>query len=455
METEQDIVVLSNGPGELATWVYPYITHLQQRAQSPIRVSVVLVPCPHASGQEADIARRYPGVNRVLPAREFWRLLITKTTASGWDWRPHGVVVFLGGDQLFAVLLAKRLGYRCILYCEWEARWHRWVDIIALRRPLPLPATRAQVAVIGDLMTDVQTLALEGQPEVRHTLGVTEAASLVALMAGSKPNKLKLGVPLCLAIADQLAKATLPIQCVIPVAPTLTLEALSCYADPRYNPDLKRITTTTAQLHYPTVGLPYLKTAKGTKVYLWQQLPNYPLLRQVAIAVTTVGANTAELAALNVPMIVLLPAQQLRVQRAHPWDGLAGLLVGLPAIGRQWTALVFWALVAKGLGWRRFWQLLRAPEIDWQRVKQGLGYKAWPNLWAGREIVPELVGPLDPATVAQQLIDYLEHPQKLAAMKAALQEVVGIPGAAAKLADLTVQLLSINPNNLYTSSSSS
>ncbi len=439
MSAVQDVVVLSNGPGELATWVYPYVTALRQQGGAQVRISVVVVPCPHASGQEADIARRYAPVDRVLPVTEFWRLLLTKTTSSGWDWLPKGAVVFLGGDQLFAVLLAKRLGYRCILYCEWQARWHRWVDVIALRRPQSVPPSRAQVAVIGDLMTDVQTLAPTEELDVRQLLGLPATTPLIALMAGSKPNKLKLGVPLTLAIADHLASAPFPIQCIIPVAPTLTLESLSHYADPRRNPELKHIDGTTAKLRQPPEGLPYLETPKGTKVYLWQQLPNYPLLRQVAIAVTTVGANTAELAALNVPMVVLLPAQQLRVRRAHPWDGLAGLLVALPAIGRYWTALVFWALVAKGLGWRRFWQLLQAPAIDWPLVKAGLGFKAWPNLWAQQEIVPELVGPLDPAMVAAHLIHYLEQPPKLAAMKNALQTVVGPAGAAARLAELTLQ----------------
>ncbi|WNC53263.1 lipid-A-disaccharide synthase [Thermosynechococcus sp. TG215] len=440
MTSPLEIVVVSNGPGELATWVYPFVTTLRQQVREGLRVSVVIVPCPHASGQEAGIARRYAGVDRVLPAAEFWHLLRTKTTRSNWDWFAQGVVVFLGGDQLFAVLLAKRLGYRCVLYCEWQARWQGWVDGIGLRRPLPVGKTRAKVAVVGDLMTDVQALALDSLPDVRQQLGVAADAPLVGLMVGSKPNKLKLGVPLSLAIADHLAAAHPPIQCVIPVAPTLTLKTLSCYADPRFNPELKHVEGTTATLIQPSEGLPYLETPRGTKVYLWQQLPNYPLLRQVALCVTTVGANTAELAALNVPMIVLLPAQQLRVQRAHPWDGLAGLLVGLPEIGRQWTALVFWALVAKGLGWRRFWQLWRSPEMDWDLVKQGLGYKAWPNIWAGREIVPELVGPIEPAVVADQIKSLLSHPQKLHQMRQDLRQQVGAAGAAAKLVDLTLQV---------------
>ncbi|WP_367186596.1 lipid-A-disaccharide synthase [Thermosynechococcus sp. Uc] len=440
MKQPLEVVILSNGPGELATWVYPFVTALRQQVKQGMRVSVVIVPCPHASGQEAEMARRYLGVDRVLPATEFWHLVRTKTTRSNWDWFSQGVVVFLGGDQLFAVLLARRLGYRCVLYCEWQARWQRWVDGIGLRRPLPMGKTRAKVAVVGDLMTDVQTLTFDSLPDVRQQIGIAADAPLVGLMVGSKPNKLKLGVPLSLGIADHLAAAHPPIHCVIPVAPTLTLNALSCYANPHFNPELKHVEGTTATLVQSSAGLPYLETPRGTKIYLWQQLPNYPLLRQVTLCVTTVGANTAELAALNVPMIVLLPAQQLRVRRAHPWDGLAGLLVSLPAIGRQWTALVFWALVAKGLGWRRFWQLWRSPEIDWNLVKQGLGYRAWPNIWAGREIVPELVGPIEPAVVADQIMSLLSHPQQLHQMRQDLREQVGSAGAAAKLVDLTLQV---------------
>jgi lipid-A-disaccharide synthase len=40
----------------------------------------------------------------------------------------------------------------------------------------------------------------------------------------------------------------------------------------------------------------------------------------MSLCLTTVGANTAELGSLAVPMIVLLPTQQLDAMRA--WDGL-------------------------------------------------------------------------------------------------------------------------------------
>ena len=45
------------------------------------------------------------------------------------------------------------------------------------------------------------------------------------------------------------------------------------------------------------------------------------------MALTTVGANTAELGALNIPMIVIVPTQHILVMEA--WDGLIGL-IGIP-----------------------------------------------------------------------------------------------------------------------------
>lgn len=59
-----------------------------------------------------------------------------------------------------------------------------------------------------------------------------------------------------------------------------------------------------------------MKTDNGLNVELWQENPAYELLSQCSICLTTVGANTAELGALGVPMIVLLPTQQLDAMRS-------------------------------------------------------------------------------------------------------------------------------------------
>ncbi|MDG2989392.1 lipid-A-disaccharide synthase [Candidatus Synechococcus calcipolaris G9] len=435
-----DILILSNGPGELATWVYPVLRAFAP-VTIPLRISLVLAPCPHASGQEAAIAQAYGGIDRVQGAEHFWPFLLWGQTKDHWDWSKRGVVLFLGGDQFFAVVLAKRLGYGCVVYAEWEARWLAWVDRVGLRRGDGQPIAdryRHKVEIIGDLMSESGTRDGDPRAAVYAKLGIAADRPLVALMPGSKANKLKIGVPLCVGIGDRLHQGQPDVCCIIPVAPSLTLEHLASYADPDQNSDFKYSGGIDATLVQPETGLPYLLTPQGAKIYLWQDVPNYDLLSCVQICVTTVGANTAELASLAIPMIVLLPAQQLRISRVHSWEGLAGMLVDLPAIGYWWTRLVFWLVVFHGLGWRRSWQFLTSSETNWDLVKEGLGLRAWPNLWAGKEIVPELVGPLEPADVADQIRDYLDHPHRLQEMRHALEEVRGQPGAAQALVNMVM-----------------
>jgi lipid A disaccharide synthetase len=160
---------------------------------------------------------------------------------------------------------------------------------------------------------------------------------------------------------------------------------------------------------------PYLKTSQGLSIQLESAHPAYATLRQCALCITTVGANTAELGCLGVPMLVLLPTQQLEVMKA--WDGLPGLVLNLPVVG-DWLARRFNAYMLKRLG------LL-----------------AWPNIWAKRQIVPELVGALDPQVIALQVLDYLDHPDQLAAMRQNLRAVRGQPGAADKIAQIVRELV--------------
>ena len=57
--TPVDILILSNGPGEVTTWVRPVVKALREKLghnREQVRISVVLSPCPNASGKEAAIA---------------------------------------------------------------------------------------------------------------------------------------------------------------------------------------------------------------------------------------------------------------------------------------------------------------------------------------------------------------------------------------------------------------
>jgi len=414
-----DVLILSNGPGELSTWVRPVVSALQyyQSPQLGIRISVVLSPCPHATGQEVEVAQAIPGVTRVQGADAFFSFLLWGKTADNWNWYEQGIVLFLGGDQFFPVVIGKRLGYPVVIYAEWDTRWHSWVDHFAVMNAdliSKVPQShRHKFTIVGDIMADSQ-IALNTQPV---GLNLDTETDLIGILPGSKQAKLMQGVPLSIAIAQRIYQKRPNSQFIIPVAPTLKLETLAHYANPDSNPLMKQLVGKRAELVVPSLPdeLPYLETEQGVKILLWTKFPAYDVLSQCSFCLTTVGANTAELGALAIPMIVLLPTYQLDAMRA--WDGLAGVVANIPLLGTTFAKLINWLV-------------LRQKRLF-----------AWPNIWAKEEIVPELVGNLDPEAVAKLALDWLEHPEKRRLIRARLQSVRGDPGASKKIAAILLKQL--------------
>jgi len=436
-----DILILSNGPGEVTTWVRPVVKALRQQLgedRSRLRISVILSPCANSSGKEAEIAKSYPEVDRVQSAEHFFNFLLWGKTAQNWDWREKGVVVFLGGDQFLTVVIGKRFGYRTIVYAEWDARWLGWIDKFAVMKQEIIAKSPQKYAhkltVVGDLMTDVSVVSgqwsvvsEEWSVKSGNELGTNkqgQITELIGLLPGSKSAKLTQGLPLTLAIAEHIHQARPNTRFVIPVAPTLDLATLAIFADPQTNPLIQQLGWAEAKLIIPgtdTNERPFLKTSKGLCVELWQSFPAHELLSQLSMSITTVGANTAELGSLAVPMIVLLPTQQLDAMRA--WDGLPGLLARLPGIGQGFAMIINFLIL--------------------QQVFRKKRLFAWPNIWAKQEIVPELLGKLEPQKVAEIALEYLENPEKLEEIRQQLRRVRGEAGAAQKLAQLVCEELEL------------
>lgn len=410
-----DILILTNGPGEVTTWVKPVVQALRRQTAdgAAVRISVMLSPCPHASGGEAASLEQFAEIDRVQGPEAFFRFLLTGKTAAGWDWHPQGTVVFLGGDQLYTLIAARRLGYRSVVYAEWEPRWLKQIDRFGVMRQETVDQVaahhRSKLAVVGDLMADVAPGAAALPFEVAP----------IGLLPGSKPDKLRPGVPLSLAIAAELHRRHPTLEFVIPVAPTVTPAALAAYADPAHNPTVALMEGPAAWLVTPADTDPYLQIEDGPAVRLWTQFPAHGLLKSCRLCVTTVGANTAQLGALAVPMVVLLPTQQLDAMRT--WDGLWGLLCRLPLAGPLLTQIInrvaLWAI---------------------QRRQQRF---AWPNIWAQREVVPELLGRITAEEVCDRIDTYLSQPQTLQAMAQELRQLRGPAGAADKFSQLILETL--------------
>ncbi len=340
-----DLLILSNGPGELNTWVRPVTIALREKFgddRSQVRISLILSPCPHATGQEVAIAKSNPAIDRVQAPEHFWQFLLSGKTQENWDWSSRGVVIFLGGDQFFTVVIGKRLGYRTVVYAEWDARWERWIDRFGVMKPEIIAHTHPKYAnkftVVGDLMAEVGAIAHSNNLE-------QPTPELIGLLVGSKPAKLWQGVPLCLAIAAHIHHQRPQTTFAIPVAATLDLPTLARFADANYNPLIALFGGVTAELITNT-QTPYFQTSSGLQIELWTQTPAYHLLSQCHLCITTVGANTAELGSLGIPMIVLLSTHQLDAMRA--WDGLPGLLANLPGFGSIFAKIINWFVLKQG-----------------------------------------------------------------------------------------------------------
>jgi lipid A disaccharide synthetase len=413
-----DIIILSNAPGEVTTWVRPVVRSIRAKLgddRSRVRISVMMSPCPNASGREVQILSTYSEIDRVQGAEHFSKFLLWGKTANNWDWRDRGVVIFLGGDQFYPVIVGKRLGYRTVVYAEWAARWQGSIDKFAVMNEQVIEKVKPQYldkfTVVGDLMVESQS-SLDP-----HQINNENDEMTIGLLVGSKVAKLGMGLPLMLAIAEYIQAKYPQAKFIIPVAPTIDLATIAKYGDPANNPAIAMVNGATSTMKENESGF-YLQTPNGLTVTLHTEFPAYDLLTKCTLCLTTIGANTAELGALGVPMIVILPMQQLDAMRA--WDGTLGVLVNLPLVGSPIAKLVN-TIAFRALNNRKL---------------------AWPNIWANqREIVPELIGDLDAKIVADFTIDYLEHPEKLATMKAELRQVRGAAGAADKLATIVANLL--------------
>ena len=153
----------------------------------------------------------------------------------------------------------------------------------------------------------------------------------IALLPGSKKAKLSVGIPFLLEVADLINDSNKDIHFIIPMAPTTSIQEYLFFQSDQ-NSIAKNYRSRIIEIH--KLNDEYfdyeVETNNQTKINITLKHPSYEILSECDLAITTVGANTAELAAINLPMIVILPTQHLKVMNA--WDGIVGLISRIPLI---------------------------------------------------------------------------------------------------------------------------
>ena len=411
------VVIVSNGPGELSTWVKPVLDYLVEQNHKCInsnlpkyKLVLTLVPCPHATGQEFSVANDWQIFDLIIPAKRFLKLLF-KPSSFG-NWPKKGVVVFLGGDQFWNILLAKRLGYQSITYAEWIARWPRWNLHIAamneeVRNKLP-KKFKKKCQVIGDLMADINN-NLSPINEISN-------GKWIAILPGSKKAKLSIGIPFFLEVADNISENGDDVNLMIPIAPTTEIKDFLYFQSDK-NPITKYYSSKIKSIKKIENSIFdfVLETCKNTKIFILNQNSNHNILSQCKLALTTVGANTAELAAINLPMIVVLPTQHLNAMNA--WDGIFGIMGKINLLNRIITFLI-----------KRYYL-------------KNKKFLAWPNIKANKQIIPERVGIISPKEISDEVIYLLNKNTILLEQKINLLKIRGKKGAIKKLSNLILDTI--------------
>ncbi|MFN8582177.1 MAG: hypothetical protein U0163_14540 [Gemmatimonadaceae bacterium] len=302
-----------NGPGEVAAWLFPFVTALRERCPSA-RVSVALLPCVFASGRERRVVENMAGIHRVLSPQESVRWILSGRTPPGLQ-SPH-VLLHLGGEFLLSARLARRLGVPLVVYEEGRPRWPSLASRVCVRDVPWARGSADRVHAVGNLMVDAARLRVPVRPD-RFS-----GPQTVALFPGSRPYFVRQLLPMFLRAAALTREAMPDVDFVLAKSDFISLDELRTsvqHHDSIIPGDRGTIIVRGRRLT--------IESATGVRVDV---LAPSAALHRATTAVTIPGTNTAELGALGIPFLTVLPAYRLR---ALPLPGLAGHLGRLPLAG--------------------------------------------------------------------------------------------------------------------------
>jgi lipid-A-disaccharide synthase len=375
-----EVLLLTNGPGELSTWVPPVLSRLRRRTPSA-RIELFVIRDQFAAGTEQTRARELQLEAISGRAGLAQRMLAGRA-------RGRGLVLMLGGAPRDAVLLGRATGYPAFSYTFEPKAYHPGLKAVLVDSErtreglLARRANPARIVVVGNLVVDaLNDAVLAPSPEAD-----------VLLLAGSRPFAARHLLGFLLAAAEKMAAAR----------PDLSF----AWVRSRLLPDAVVEEALEGELVRDIGGVrarwegKKLRTAGGLEVAVLDESQRYSAMRQARLAITIPGTNTLELALAGLPSLVLLP---LHKPELLPLEGIWHWLLLLP-------------------GARAFKQSFI------RRLEARIPHLALPNQWLGERVFPELRGVFSPAEVAAEGLSLLT-PEQTQQVKTRLEGLRAQPGA--------------------------
>lgn len=395
------VTVTVNSPGEVSGWLLPLAAEIK-RADPGAGVTAVLTPCAFAGGLEQTVLNRSTAIDHVVSLGPYVRTLARRRwTARGSEKSDRHIVLHLGGDRVYALLLSRLLGAPAWVYGTSAARWRRFTRLL-----VPDERTRTKLTnrgVSDDRITVIGQLVVDSVPTDIDSPGFARGLSLdpardrlVSLLAGSRPYELDFMLPFYAAVLDHLAAHAPRVRCVMPWSGFVA------------RADTDRALADSGAKWLESNGAATLVTASGASAPIVEE-HRYAAMKASSVAVSLPGTNTLQLAALGVPMIVVAPlnrAETIVVEGPVNW------------LSQRWgpTRAVKRALLF--------------------RLNDRLKYVALPNIIADEAIVQEMRGVLSPQEVGRAVLRLLDDEDARSRMTVRLGQVAGPPGAARRAAAL-------------------
>lgn len=387
------LVIVGNGPGEVAGWAVPVAAEARRLAADEgraIEIALCLPPCQFASGQEQAAAASAGVFDRIVDPRATLRLALG---LPGWAPAAPPTLLHVGGDFWFSRRLARRWRARAFAFVERTHIWrvHRayeriFAPTLALGERLArLGVPAHKVLVTGD---PIQDAVLADRAEDAPA-GGKNGRPFVAFLAGSRDSVFSAVFPFWVETASALRRQ-------VPEARLLAV--ISPFVSPAVQQEL-------LARHRGALEASGIEVGHGGRA----------AVRQADLVLTIPGTNTLELAMMRLPSLVVLP---FSLAPRIPSEGAIEWLTRVPRLG----------LALKLHLARRY--IASRP------------YLALPNMRAKRKIMPELVGAVTPEQVAAEAARLIRDQAERAHLVEALEAIPVEAGASRRI------LAAMSPNGI-------
>lgn len=384
-----ELILAGNGPGELSGWVAP-VARAARHAVPDLRLTLALSPSQFAGGRELQVVRNWNLFDRILEPRACLR------AAAGLEALPvaeRATLIHLGGDLWLSGRLASRMHRPACALVETTlvVRRHQMFSRVFASSADVATALAAggvppeKIITTGDPRVDAVWETILPDPS---TAPRSSEIPTVSILPSSRDRVFTIAVPYFLSAGAALRIHSEAVRFNMIVSPYVSS---SVWMGAREE----------ATRRWPHLDIE------------WVTGESWAAVAASDLVITIPGTNTLELAILGVPFVVVVDTDLVTVA------SLEGLLE--------------WATRAPGL--RRLRRALLLRRLS--RVR----FAALPNIRAGREIVPELIGRWTPEELAKQVAALLRSPARRHAIRRALRDTfTQPPGASRAIVDAALAL---------------